>query len=65
MKNNMHKELEDLKAFQRHPHAQMILPPEKDTDDYEEFEDDADMMQMLWEKGADSFGDELMAGEDY
>lgn len=65
MDKMIREEFEDLKAFQRNPSLPKPLPPEKDTDDYEEFDDDAEMMQALWEKGVDAFEEELMAGEDY
>jgi hypothetical protein len=57
-------ESEDLKAFPRH----MRIPapvPEKDTDDYEDFEDDAEMIPELWHKGELAFEDEQMSAEDY
>jgi hypothetical protein len=64
--NKTHVEFaEGTQAFQRHPQLPASLPPDKDTDDYEEFEDDAEMMQALWHQGEEAFEDELMASEDY
>ena len=65
MRKDMLHEVEDQKAFQRHPNMPVPLPPEKDTDDYEEFDSDADKMSVLWEKGADDLMDEMLAAEDY
>ena len=48
------------------PHIPVSLPPEKDTDDYEDFDDEEEMMQTLWHKGEELFEDEMMKeGEDY
>ncbi|MEM4254456.1 MAG: hypothetical protein QXR48_03690 [Candidatus Woesearchaeota archaeon] len=58
-------EFEHQKAFHQ-PTLPVSLPPEKDTDDYEDFDDDEEMMQTLWHKGEESFEDEMMKeGEDY
>ena len=64
--SKMHfEDAEGAQAFQRHPQMPVPVPPDKDTDDYEEFEDDAEMMQALWHQGEQAFEDELMASEDY
>jgi len=57
--------VEDQQAFQRHPALPVAVPPDKDTDDYEEFDNDAEMMQSLWHRGEEAFEDELMASEDW
>ncbi len=56
-------EFEHQKAFHQLP---LSVPPEKDTDDYEDFDDDEEMMQTLWHKGEEACEDEVMkAEEDY
>ncbi|MEM4242935.1 MAG: hypothetical protein QXM31_03480 [Candidatus Woesearchaeota archaeon] len=53
------------RAFHQ-PALPASLPPEKDSDDYEDFDDDTEMMQTLWHKGEESSEDDLMKeGEDY
>ncbi len=48
------------------PALPVSLPLEKDTDDYEDFDDEEEMMQTLWHRGEESSEDELMKeGEDY
>ena len=64
MRNQMQAEVEDLKSMQRHPSLPVPMPPEKDSDDYEDF-DDGEMLSTLWQDGAEKFEDELMAMEDY
>lgn len=57
--------LEHQKAFHQ-PALPVTLPPEKDTDDYEDFDDDTEMLQSLWQQGEESFEDEMMKEkEDY
>ncbi len=57
-------EIEHQKAVK--PALPVSVPPEKDTDDYEDFDDDTEMMQTLWHKGEMDFEDEVMrAEEDY
>ena len=64
MKQTMSNEVEGQQAFQRHPQLPTSLPPEKDNDDYENFED-GEMLSSLWEQGEENYEDELMGAEDY
>ena len=58
-------ELEHQRAI-RQPSLPASVPPEKDTDDYENFDDDTEMMESLWHQGEEEFEDEVMrAEEDY
>ncbi len=65
MRKSLQDEFEDLKAFPRHPAMPASVPPDKDTDDYEDFEDDAEMIQSLWRQGEQTSEEELMSAEDY
>ena len=57
--------VEHQKAFHQ-PALPAPVAPEKDTDDYEDFENDADMMENLWHRGEEASEEELMrAEEDY
>ena len=58
-------QVEEQQFFQRHPQLPLSVPPDKDTDDYEEFDDDAEILQALWQQGIDASEDEMMAAEDY
>ncbi len=64
MKRTIEKEFEDQKAFQRHPQLPAPIDADKDTDDYEDFED-GEMLTSLWHRGEEDFEDELMSREDY
>jgi hypothetical protein len=64
MRKNAQEEFEDQKVFQRHPLLPMSVPADKDTDDYEDFED-GEMLNALWQQGEEACEDELMRAEDY
>lgn len=64
MRKTFEPEVEHQKAIK--PALPMPVAPEKDTDDYEDFENDAEMMESLWHRGEEASEEELMrAEEDY
>jgi len=64
MRKTFELEAEHQKAIT--PAMPIPVAPEKDTDDYEDFENNAEMMESLWHRGEEASEEELMrAEEDY
>lgn len=65
MRKTVELGLEHHKAFQK-PLPPIAVDPEKDTDDYEEFDNGSEMMESLWHRGEEESEEELMKlSEDY
>jgi hypothetical protein len=66
MKKIFNEEVVHLREMQKQHFLPKPVAPEKDTDDYEDFDDDTEMMESLWHQGEEAFEDEVMkAEEDY
>ncbi len=65
MRKTIQEAVEGQKAFPRHLPKPMSVPSDLDTDDYEDFEDEGEMLNSLWHRGEEAFEDELMGAEDY
>ncbi len=61
MRKTINEEFEG-RTFQRH--LPLVPAEERDTDDYEDF-DDSEIMTALWHQGEEASEDELMRAEDY
>lgn len=65
MRKTIQEDSEGQRAFQRHLPLPRSVPTDLDTDDYENFEDESEMINSLVHQGEEAFEDELMRSEDY